>query len=199
MINVKDFAFVPQYINGGTYPQTSPFQEDATIFYVSQWHVDQTHLPYWGDKTHSPYVGPDQRDASFVPYATTDIGLPDWGICNQTDPSGNNNIWDTSYRTCCNGNSWAGIALSVLMMNDTSSTKALWNNNAFFDHQDRFMAMQTKNDWQRTMTRFPADVWDRFRTDYRTNESGYCYTGLDTTTNPPTRKYGDCAVAGVVK
>jgi len=190
MTNVKGFAFTPQNLLGGYYPQTLPFAEDATVFYVSSWHVDQTHVAYWGDTTHSPYIGPDQRDDSFVPYTAADIGLPEWGILNQTNPSCNNNIWNTAYRTCCNGNAWAGIALSILMLDHTSNTKTLWNNNAFFDYMDRFMAAETKHSWTRTWTRFTEDSWDHFRGSY-----GNCYAGMALNV----RQYGNCATAGVVK
>jgi hypothetical protein len=193
MANVKDFAFQPVANIPGEafqYPMTTPFAEDQTIFYVSQFHVDQTHVAYWGDRNHTPYVGPDQRDASFNAYGTTDIGLPEWGIAAQTNPTNCNNYWNTAYRRCCSGNAYAGIALTARIMESAAQAQTLWDNPAFFDYVDRFMQAETKNDWQRQMTRFPEQMWDRYRANY-----GTCYTGF----SGGVRQYGNCAAAGVVK
>lgn len=168
-------------------PLTSPFHEDQQTFYVDQSTVDATHVDFWGDESHTPYVGPDKRDAVFTPFESSDIGLPEWGLRAQTTPSNMNKEWQTVYRQCCNANSWAGFTLAAYMLD----AKALWNNDALFDYMDRYMATETQGDWLRQRSKFLEDMWDAYRSDYAP-----CYSGLE---ENGTRLYGDCDLAGVVK
>lgn len=175
MLHVMDFNFIPQHFSGGVNQMTTPFAEDQTVFYVSQYDYDATHLAYWSDQSHTPYIGADIRADEAIPYETTDLGLPEWGIERMTKPSSSNKEWLTSYRCCCTATGYAGIALVVRILETTASTMTLWGNNAFFDYLDRYMAITSRGSYDRCASSFTEDMWDKYRADYGDGYIGHVY------------------------
>lgn len=76
------------------------FHDDEQTFYVTQTDVDMTHSPAWA---------PDKRRPR-IPYLTTDIGTPEWGIRHASEPFRDNAGWDSVYRDV-NGASFPGWRL----------------------------------------------------------------------------------------
>jgi len=178
MLHANNFVFTPQYLYYSYGAMTKPFAEDQTIGYLSQAEIDATHVPYWGNQSHSPYVGPDSRDHAWIRYEDSDLGLPEWGIVRQTDPTSSNKYWVTQYRTDCTLNAYVGIALIARMIehkDPTVTTMTAWGNNAFFDVVDRAMAIGTKNDWLRCYSFFTADMWDKYRASCGVGFIGHVY------------------------
>ena len=187
MKNIASFNFTPvQYTIYGKI--TTPFAEEQTVFYVGQRQYDATHVAYWGDASHTPYVGPTDS-GNAIAYATTDFGLPEWGYMNNPYPIRNNKWWGASYRPE-NGCGNAGNILAALILESTASTKTLWGNNAMFDYMDRYMSIESKNSFNRQTSNFNENMWDKYRAQY-----GSCYSGLSS----GERQYGSCTAVGVVK
>jgi hypothetical protein len=114
--------------------------------------------PYFGEDSQTFYVS--QRDVDRGNgYTTSDIGLPDWGIRHATDPSRDNKSWNASYRRCCTANAWAGSVLAAHVM----GAKALWNHDALFDYQDRYMGKETQGSFERQQSKFAENMWDTYR------------------------------------
>jgi len=103
--------------------------------------------------------GNPAQNMDFNEYVASDLGLPEWGIRHSTAPYGDGNQWDTPYRDCCTATSWDGFVLSALIMN----AKTLWNHDALFDYQDRFMANEVN---YRSWSVFTGDMWDAYRVNY---------------------------------
>ena len=160
MKNISSYPFIPVTPSNGA-DITNPFAEEQTHFYVSQSQINATHVPYWGDQSHSPYVGPDYR-VTAIPYTSTDLELPEWGIDNTTVMTADNNNWATLYRQECG----CGICGYVLAALAISGAKALYNKPEFFDYCDRYMTVTTKNTSDRQWSRFCEQMWDAYRADY---------------------------------
>ncbi len=135
------------------------------------------------------YVSQSDVDSGIGGYALSDIGLPEWGEIHELTPAHDTNAYTGTYRTLVT-ESMAGHALVCMMMESSASMMTLWNDPAFFDHQDRAMAYWAQGTVERQISRFTESMWDAYRASY-----GDCYTGL--TNN--VRQYGDCKAAGVVK
>ncbi len=120
------------------------FQEDAQTFYVTQGDVDITHV---ANETNGPTVD----------YVSTDIGTPEWGIRHSTYPEQDNKAWYATYRNCCTARHWAGFVLAARIM----EARDLWNHNALFDYQDRFM-LQDLSEIQ-SNTEFFHEMWKAHR------------------------------------
>jgi len=141
------------------------FGEDDQTFYVNQEEVDMSHGDSWD---------PDRRGGTPQPYSVAMIGMPEWGIRHVCLPTSDNSLWTATYRTCCTANAWNGFVLAAHIMN----AQTLWNHDALFDYQDRYMAI-TNGDpdpfgftvdgevegW-RTWSSFTAEMWDTYRADY---------------------------------
>jgi len=122
------------------------FQEDCQTFYV-----DET---------------------TFGPYTTADYGLPEWHTSHCYDPDHKAyKDWNADgYRCCCTANSWAGIVLSAHIM----GVKDLWNHDALFDYQDRYMHVEAIDPgpysgvggFHRQTSRFAEEMWDTYRADF---------------------------------
>jgi hypothetical protein len=138
--------------------------ENAQTFYVSQTEVDATNGPSWD---------PDSR-APTAPYTSAMIGMPEWGINHDDDIFQDNADWRAIYRQCCTQVSRSGFALAALIM----GKKAEWDNDAFFDYADRYMAI-TNGDPDpfgytvpgetagfRGSSAFVQDMWDTYRGNY---------------------------------
>jgi len=142
------------------------FGEDGQTFYVTQSDVDITNGPTWN---------PDERNPYFSPYTQTMIGMPEWGIRYSTAPERSDASWAAMYRTINScAPAWAGSALAAQFM----EAKILWNYNAFFDYNDRYMAI-TKGDPDPFGYTVPQEkvwgrpggiigtMWDAYRHNYR--------------------------------
>jgi len=127
----------------------------------------------------------DEQRQTYYGQPTTDypLGKPLFGqSCSGPGPNGNwcntqgstdcrdpNGIYDgCGYRTCCTGNAWLGHVLAARIM----GAKALWNYDALFDYQDRYMNEMGADpdhgvgDWQRSWSNFCETMWDTYRGDY---------------------------------
>jgi hypothetical protein len=127
------------------------FQEDGNTFYVTQADVDRTHSPLWN---------PDERNDS-MPYETTDIGLPEWGITHITDPYRDDKDWNAAYRatsTC----SFPGFVLAAQIMDQ----KQAWNHDALFDFTDRWMSITGGEQQMQKVSPFTLSMWNTYRADY---------------------------------
>ncbi len=140
------------------------FGEDDQTFYVTQNDVDITNGPSWN---------PDTRGGT-KSYNSSLIGMPEWGIRHIYSPERSDAAWDATYRQCCTATAWSGFVLAARIMD----AKGLWNHDALFDYQDRWMAITNgKPDpfgytvsgevsgW-RTMTTFTQEMWDTYRSQY---------------------------------
>jgi len=125
------------------------FEEDETTFYVGQIDVEMSHSGQWV---------PDNRAEALVPYDEWDFGLPEWGAVRLYDRRGINKDWGATYRTVI-GQSFGGLVLAVYIM----GVKDLWNHDAFFDYNDRYMQVEVG---LRQSSRFAEDMWDTYRDDY---------------------------------
>ena len=138
-----------QHIGPGDGSGTVMFGEDGQTFYVTQADIDRTHSP-------------DLRGCDLEEYQASDLGLPEWGIVHSSDPAADNKAWCAVYRECCTANAWAGFVLAAHIMD----AKELWDHDALFDYQDRYMALETPGDWTRCWDDFTETMWDTYRDDY---------------------------------
>jgi hypothetical protein len=146
-----------QHIGPGDGSGTVMFGEDGQTFFVTQVDIDRTHAP-------------DLRGCYLEEYQATDLGLPEWGIVHSDDPSADNKAWCAVYRECCTANAWAGFVLAAHIMD----AKDLWDHDALFDYQDRYMAREAPGDWTRCWDDFTETMWDTYRGDY-----GFVWPDLD--------------------
>jgi uncharacterized repeat protein (TIGR02543 family) len=144
-----DYAYTSPYGPGNPPQDLVRFEEDEMTFYVTQIDVDLTHSPQWS---------PDSRDVMRLPYEQEDIGLPEWGKVRLYDRNKINKYWSTTYRdVICPA--WGGFIMASHIM----GIEYLWNHNAIFDYEDRYMAVATRI---RQTSRFVEDMWDAYRPEY---------------------------------
>ena len=144
-----DYAYTSPYGPDNQPQDLLRFEEDETTFYVSQTDIDLTHSSRWS---------PDPRDVMKLPYEQEDMGLPEWGKIRLYDRTKINKYWETTYRdVICPA--WGGFILASHIM----GIKDLWNHNAIFDYEDRYMAVATR---RRQTSRFVEDMWDAYRPEY---------------------------------
>jgi len=159
-----DYAYNTTPISGSDLKSPLPadllhFQEDADTFYVTSYDIARTASGSWN---------PDTRSAT-EPFDAENEGMPEWGIRHVTYPYADNQHWDSMYRGA-NGIVWQGFVLAILIMN----AKVLWNHDAFFDYEKRYMAI-TNGDadpfgfivsgevaGERSWTAFQANMWDTY-------------------------------------
>lgn len=186
MINVGqhsgDYAYSGSYGPGNPPPDYEHFGEDDQTFYVIQDDIDRTNSASWQ---------PDPRnvaDGTTARYVTADINIPEWGIRHATEPYMDNAHWLAIYRNDT-AYAWSGFILAARIMEGDISAKTLWNHNALFDYQDRYMAIMaesTANPVWRTsfettwgtgiwgsyanstwrQNAFVANMWDEYRDNY---------------------------------
>ncbi len=148
----------PDYIHFGN--------EDDQVFYVSKVDVDATNSSQWH---------PDTRNGQLIRYTNADIGKPEWAIRHAADPWYSNNWWGTNYRDV-SGCTMPAAALAGHIM----GMKSVWNNPAFFDYCDRYMATiadgtpYAGKGWQwgtngidlYQSSRFVWNMWQTYRKNY---------------------------------
>ncbi len=152
------------------------FGEDAQTFYVTADDVARTNSSDWD---------PDTRVGTPAPYTNDDIGLPEWGIRHANHPFEDNKDWLAVYRVV-NAKAWAGFILAARIMESGSSARTLWNHQALFDYQDRYMAVTAElsnnpawrtsvagmdavwgtHTGERQLGAFVENMWDQYRDDY---------------------------------
>jgi hypothetical protein len=159
-IMLKDNAM--QHIGPGDGSGAVMFGEDGQTFFVTQADINRTHSP-------------DLRGCYLEEYQATDLGLPEWGIVHSNDPSVDNKAWCAVYRECCTANAWAGFILAAHIMD----AKDLWDHDALFDYQDRYMAREAPGDWTRCWDDFTETMWDTYRKSY-----GLVWPDLDLAGSP---------------
>lgn len=93
-------------------------------------------------------------------------GMPEWGISYASDARTGALDWDAAYRQYATANAWAGFVLAAHIMD----VKELWNHDALFDYQDRYMQIQKETygvgHWARQWSRFTETMWDTYRASY---------------------------------
>jgi len=92
-------------------------------------------------------------------YISSDMGLPDWGIRHATYPAYDGKNWNTAYRNSSTATSFAGWILAAHIMN----AKQLWNHNALFDYQDRYVQTEVQDRFEDAWT---GSMWDTYRANY---------------------------------
>jgi len=96
------------------------FQETQQTFYVAQSDVDTVHS---GSKP--PYTD----------YVTAEIGMPEWGIRHSSNPTGDNNRWDSAYRDIA-----GGVTLEpALVMSLIEARSHVSEQGALFDYAQRHL------------------------------------------------------------
>ena len=81
-------------------------------------------------------------------------------------PSGTNpNNQNLKYRLCCTAHVWWGELLAAYIM----GAKPLWNHDALFDYQDRYLQENQRRGiggWQLSWSAFPLEMWNTYRPRY---------------------------------
>ncbi len=101
------------------------FQEDEQTFIVTQADVDLSNSGQWK---------PDDRGGNPEPYTPEDIGIAEWGIRHETQPSSDNREWAAPYRSINNA-SIPGFALTARLLGKEDA----WNHAPLFAYADRVM------------------------------------------------------------
>lgn len=136
------------------------FGEDEQTFYVTLQDVKLTNSSTWR---------PDARSGKPEPYTKEDIGLAEWGINHASEPNHNNKAWNANYRQCCTALAWSGFILAAILMEDNAKARTLWNHDALFDYQDRYMSVTASdglNPGWRSLDKFTENMWDTYRSRY---------------------------------
>ena len=120
-------------------------------------------LLFMGEDGQTFYVqetSPGVYNHGYGGYGPQHVGLPEWGIKHALDPSTDDVDWFADpYRVCCTANSWTGQILAVRIMR----AQALWNHDALFDYQDRYVQIQKQNGGSAATSRFALDMWNAYR------------------------------------
>jgi hypothetical protein len=99
-------------------------------------------------------------------YGPQNLGMPEWGTDHFNQPWFDDLNWfGDPYRLCCTANVWWGELLACYVM----GAKALWNHDAVFDYQDRFLSENRRLgivDWRLSWRPFYLDMWDAYRAGY---------------------------------
>ena len=99
-------------------------------------------------------------------YTAGDVGNPEWSMKGLYDHHRDDRRWSAAYRGNTCGAAWPGFILAARM---TSGAKALWNHDALFDYEDRFIQTQKDNGaelYQIAWSQFVLNMWDTYRADY---------------------------------
>ncbi len=144
-----DYAYTVPYGPDNPPADLVRFEEDETTFYVSDIDINMSHSSEWK---------PDTRAEELIPYSASDLELPEWGLVRLYDRTGINKAWEAQYRKVI-GQAYGGLILAVHAM----GAKELWNHDAFFDYNDRYMQVETD---LRQTSQFVERMWDTYRNDY---------------------------------
>lgn len=144
-----DHAYANGYREGALPPDYSHYGELDQTFYVTQRDIER------------------ERAGAKTPYASADLGLPEWGIRHVEYPEEDDRSFGppessggAAYREST-GPAWNGYVLASHLM----GAERLWNSGALIDYMDRFMEL--KKDVQvRTWSAFTESMWDTYRDEY---------------------------------
>jgi hypothetical protein len=135
-------TYAPTIFTPGDARNVIPFSEDGQTFYVQE-------------------TSPGVYNWGFGGYTAADVGLPEWGNFHAQSPAGDDHRWvknpgENDYRRCCSAISWSGCVLAMRAM----GLRPFWNQPAFFDYMDRYMATE-----QTELRAYPwqGAMWDRHR------------------------------------
>jgi hypothetical protein len=152
MLNVMSKSGI--YAYSGTWPQIPDdylhFGEQDQSFYVTQHEVDMTHSTSWD---------PDTRVTS-IPYETTDIGQPSWGISHVSHPEWDNKYINANYRSV-NQPNWVGWVVASLVLR----LEPYWNNDAIFDSVAQWMTDPNAETQPPGRTVFNQAMYDTYRSE----------------------------------
>lgn len=99
-------------------------------------------------------------------YGPQHVGMPEWGTAHARQPWWDDATWfGDGYRLCCTANTWWGQLLAAHVM----GVKALWNHDALFDYQDRYLRENLARgirDWRLAWRDFYLDMWKAYRPNY---------------------------------
>jgi len=163
-IGMKSGDYALEGAFGSPPPDYIHFGEDDQTFYVTQDDIDITNSPSWN---------PDPRGGN-SPYTSSLLEMPEWGIRHASHPELSDAAWSATYRTCCTAIAWSGFILAARIM----KAKELWNHDALFDYQDRYMAITSgkpdpfgytvpeERAGNRTNSVFIGEMWDTYRSKY---------------------------------
>lgn len=127
--------------------------------------VETTSEARFGEDDQTFYVeetAPGVMNEGAGSYRMTDRGLPEWGIRHAYQAERDDPSWDARYRTCCTASAWTGAVLAAHAM----GLRDLWGHEALFDYQDRYMAAEHRERWQRSNSSWAAAMWDRHRAEF---------------------------------
>ncbi|WP_319477602.1 hypothetical protein [Marispirochaeta aestuarii] len=149
-----------QNIGPGDGTGVAYFGEDAQTFYVAQSDIDITNSSLW-------YI--DDRHDDPQPYNSSLLGMPEWSIRAATEPQRGDASWGRMYRVCCTATAWSGFVLAARIMGVVD----LWDHDALFDYQDRYMALMNgePDPFGYTVNSQPTEPFEDFRawTDFEEN------------------------------
>ncbi len=138
-----------------------PEDPDGTEYVYDNYIISD--LVSYGHARRDKYYDVDE-------YTKKHAGLPEWGIRHSNYRMLDSVTWGVSYRQCCTANSFAGYVLAALIMMDSSNSRELWNHNALFDYQDRYMHNEiisgNEGSYSRQASGFAEDMWDEYRSQY---------------------------------
>jgi hypothetical protein len=118
--NIQNDATTPDWLNGGHWGD-----EDTMTYYSSK-----TGRALWGR------VGQDCDTATYENVFITETGASDCRDPDQMIDGGYDSNTYGHYQDCCTAMPWKGEALAALLL---PGSKAVWNHNAFFDYEDRWV------------------------------------------------------------
>jgi hypothetical protein len=125
-------------------------------------------------------------------YENQHIGMPEWGISSVGDSDRDSPSMWASYRAL-NGYVWYGEVLAAHIM----GLKGLWNNNAFFDYQDRYVQLTSPDGEYSNIAHykdaFAHNMWHAYRANY-----GPVYIGLNPVTHERIYESGQVILYGDV-
>ncbi len=123
------------------------FGEDGQTFYVEE-------------------TSPGVYNYGFGGYTASSVGTPEWGTAHSFKPESDDSDWNGDpYRQCCSANSWWGQLLAAHVM----GARTLWNNQALFDYQDRYLTEMTARkltDWRLAWRGELLTLWKAHRSKY---------------------------------
>ncbi len=146
-----------------------PFQEDGSIFRVTQEHVDITNSSSW----HPNETAHERGDVET--YSASDIGMPEWGVQHNVGeskvvfsiPTADNRYFNAGYRLI-NGSPNIATVMAVYIL----GLKEQWNNDLFFEYHDRYAAVFLPHDDSQFYYAigqpfvFVKRMWEKYRVDY---------------------------------
>ena len=130
------------------FDKTIQFGEDGQTFYVTE-------------------TSPGVINYGWGGYTPGMLSVAEWGTSHSIRPELDDSTWfGDPYRLCCTSNAWWGQLLACHVM----GVKSLWDHDALFDYQDRFLAENENvyhvEDWRLSWRRWYLELWKVYRPNY---------------------------------